>query len=118
MVWVLFQGAELGVIQSATVAGERLLERIKMLVISTHNTSIENQILSLLCAAGWHLVAAVPYSAIEPDYMTYTLGRITHGPVDGVQVWVNPRHVDVEVLMHVCVCSCGQGGAWRCVTIL
>ena len=98
------------------MAGERILERIKMLVISTHSHSIENQILSLLCAAGWHLVAAVPYSAIEPDYMTYTLGRITDGPIDGVQVWVNPRHVDVEVLMHVCVCSCGwpcrQGGAW------
>jgi len=45
------------------VAGERILQRIKMLVISTHSTSIENQILSLLCAAGWHLVAAVPTTA-------------------------------------------------------
>ena len=94
------------------MAGERILERIKMLVISTHSHSIETQILSLLCAAGWHLVAAVPCtggrSELDLDYMTYTLGRITHGPIDGVQVWVNPRHVDVEVLMYVCVCSCGR----------
>ncbi len=67
MVRVFFQGVELGVIQSATAAGERILEQIKILVISTHST----------------------------------MGRITGGGINGVHVWVNPRDVDVEGLMHV-----------------
>ena len=57
-----------------------------MLIISTHLPSIENQILSILCAAGWHLVAAVPStggrSELDLDYMTYTLGRITRFVAD------------------------------------
>ena len=96
------QMAELSVIESATAAGERILERIKMLVISTHSTAIENRLLGLLCGAGWHLVAASPMTAVRPDGLplaTFMLGRIVSGPTDGIQVWVNPRLVDVEVLL-------------------
>ena len=30
-------------------------------------------------------------------HASFMLGRVAMGPVDGVQVWANPRHVDIEV---------------------
>ena len=51
------------VIRSVTQpGGEGVLERVKMMMISTHSTYIEHQILSLLCAAGWHLIVSLPFA--------------------------------------------------------
>jgi hypothetical protein len=103
------QGAELDVIRSATAPGETVLNKVKMMVISTHSQAIENRILALLCAAGWHLVAAVPMSAVRNDQVplaTKMLSRITSGPTDGVQIWANPLHVDVEAEFGVEVDGC------------
>lgn len=98
-----WQEAELEVIRSVTQpGGEGVLERVKMMMISTHSTYIEHQILSLLCAAGWHLIVSLPFaeSGLADHYelhASFVLGRVTKGPTDGAQVWVNPRHVDIEV---------------------
>lgn len=96
------QTAELDVIRSVAVPGEDLLDRVKMMFIGTHSMYIEHQILGLMCAAGWHLVASFPITR-SPDrddsdlHASFMLGRVAMGPVDGVQVWANPRHVDIEV---------------------
>ena len=103
------QGAELDVIRRATAPGETVINKVKMMVISTHSQAIENRILALLCAAGWHLVAAVPMSAVRNDQVplaTKMLSRITSGPTDGVQIWANPLHVDVEAEFGVEVDGC------------
>ena len=96
-----WQEAELDVIRSVTQTGrEGVLERVKMMMISTHSTYIEHQILSLLCAAGWHLIVSLPMTATAdnfPLHASFVLGRVTKGPTDGAQVWVNPRHVDIEL---------------------
>ena len=94
------QDSEVHVIRGATTVPGDVLSKIKMMVISTHSWKAENEILALLCSHGWHLVATNPISAARPGGISFhanlILGRISKGPTDGLQIWANPKHVNVE----------------------
>ena len=60
--------------------------------------AVVGQIFGMLCSS-WVLVASMPCGSARldgKDLAASLLGRIVGEPGDGVQVWVNPMHIDVE----------------------
>jgi FkbM family methyltransferase len=58
--------------------------KVRRLVVGTHGRAIESQLLALLSKSGWNLEHEQP-CALNVDR---PLGM---GPIDGCQVWLNPR---------------------------
>lgn len=105
------QGAEYLVIKEAiSLEGEGILDRVKSMTISTHNTEIEHKVFAMLCSHGWQLVFFDPVSVCRPDNLEIVmslLGRVAT-PSDGIKVWVNPLHVDIKGEFGVSNVSCSS----------
>ena len=89
----------LGVVEAG---GANVLDRVKTMIISTHSTELDHAVFAMLCSQGWRLIFSLPSMLGRPfpddddKFFLFLYGRVVGRAQDGLQVWVNPRHVDVE----------------------
>jgi len=72
--------------------------RISLAHTRTCARTVAWQIFAMLCDS-WVLVSSMPCGSNRldgKDLSASLLGRVVGRPHDGVQVWVNPMHIDVE----------------------